>query len=209
MNIDSTNDTVLRKKLTNIIDYCYTQACITNQYTKWWDDMKSRISIMVRTYEDAKVSQLKSQTKTDELIVNPSNGHSKEIVDQAKKRIKTRNQEKRQTSYLINKSVDQLEGSKLTRFQFRVKHFTSYILSSQVSKIKDATGQLHITQKTTETAWDKARSYVFRHRDTDNEAKSKIFDNVHKKLNNQQHTTINEPLAIEELVDDINRPPPA
>ena len=56
--------------------------------------MKSRISIMVRTYEDAKVFQLKSQIKTDELIVNPSNGHTKEIVDKAKNRIKTRNQEK-------------------------------------------------------------------------------------------------------------------
>ena len=97
----------------------------------------------------------------------------------AKNRIKARNQEKRQMSYLINKSMDQLEGSKLTRFQFRVKHFTSYI-SSQVSNVKDVTGHIHTTQNTIETAWDKAWSYVFRHRDTDNEAESKIFDNVQK-----------------------------
>ena len=141
MNIDSTNDTILRKKVTSIIDYCYTQACITNQYTKWWDDMKYRISVMIRTYEDAKASQFKAQVKSDELIIKPCNGHPKETVDLAKNRIRARNQEKRQTNYLINKSMDQLEGSKLTRFQFRVKHFTSY-LSSQVSRVKDAAGHI-------------------------------------------------------------------
>ena len=96
---------------------------------------------MVRTYEDAKASQFKSQIRSDELIIKPCNGHPKETVDLAKNRIRARNQEKRQTSYLINKSMDQLEGSKLTRFQFRVKHFTSY-LSSQVSRVKDAAGHI-------------------------------------------------------------------
>ena len=126
MNIDSINDPILKTKVNSIIDYCYTQALITNQYTKWWDDMKYRIKVMIRTFEDAKASQLKSQVRADELIVKPSNGHTKEMVEQAKNRIKARNQKHRHSNYLINKSMDQLEGSKLTRFQFRAKQFTTY-----------------------------------------------------------------------------------
>ena len=98
MNIDSINDPILKTKVNSIIDYCYTQALITNQYTKWWDDMKYRIKVMIRTFEDAKASQLKSQVRADELIVKPSNGQPKEVVEQAKNRIKARNQKHRQIS---------------------------------------------------------------------------------------------------------------
>ena len=73
--------------------------------------MKSRISVLVRTYEDAKVTRLKHEVKIDETIVNPSSGHSREEVLKAKKRIKDRNTDTRQTEYLINTSLDQIEGA--------------------------------------------------------------------------------------------------
>ena len=102
--------------------------------------------------------------------------------------------------------MDQLEGSKLTRFQFRAKQFTTYV-SSQVSKVRDTEGHTHITQSTIEKAWDKAWSHVFRRRETDNEAKNKIFNNLQKKLSDQQHIIINQQLTIEELVKAINESP--
>ena len=129
MGIPSINDTTLQHQIISIINHCYTEACITNKYTIWWDKMKYRISVLVCTYEDAKVTRLKRNVKIDETIVHPNSGHSREEVLKAKKRIKDRNTDKRQTEYLINKSLDQIEGAKMTRFQFRINSVTTYLSS--------------------------------------------------------------------------------
>ena len=77
--------------------------------------------------------------------------------------------------------MDQLEGSKMTRCRFRTNNITTYILSSQVAKIKDKLGQVFNTQATIEEAWNKEWAHIFRHRPTDTQAKRLLFDNVTKK----------------------------
>ena len=85
------------------------------------------------------------------MIVNPSSGHPQGVIDRAKECIKARVTKKRQDDYLVNKSMDQLEGSKMTRYQFRTKNFTTYI-SSQVAKVKNKLGQIFNTQASIEEA---------------------------------------------------------
>ena len=143
MGIDSLNDITLQNKINTTIDYCYNEACLTGKYSIWWDKMKDRITTLVRTCEGAKIAQLKRDIITDEMIVNPSSGQTQDVIDRTKARIKARCTDKRQDDYLVNKSMDQLEGSKMTRYQFRTKNITTYI-SSQVAKIKDKLGQVHL-----------------------------------------------------------------
>ena len=113
--------------------------------------MKHKIATLIRNYEHNNAQIRKRNERDDQHIVSPDSGYDQQTKKKAKERIKQRRKNSRRNEFIQNKIADNAEGSRLTRFQFRVKMYKTFI-SSQIARVKDkTTGIIYKTQKDMET----------------------------------------------------------